>query len=77
MRCQVLVTLGEKGCLLLNSAGCTQVPGKKVMLNMFSSAELLPMKVKAVDTTGAGDSFLGSFAYFISRGMVLNQCWAQ
>lgn len=42
----VLVTMGEKGSLLLTKDGCTKVSA---------------CKVKAVDTTGAGDAFIGCF----------------
>ncbi len=50
---QVLVTLGEKGSLLVTKLSHVHVP---------------PVRVQAVDTTGAGDCFLGSFAYFLSQG---------
>lgn len=47
----VLVTLGDKGALWLNHDG----------------GELLvpPHPVKPMDTTGAGDAFIGSFAYHL------------
>ncbi|RXZ83404.1 carbohydrate kinase [Paenibacillaceae bacterium] len=44
----LLVTLGEKGCYYLLGDTAGSVPS---------------YKVKAVDTTGAGDSFLGGFLY--------------
>lgn len=50
----VIVTLGSKGSLFVNE--------KKTH---YESAK----KVKAVDTTGAGDSFVGAFAYGISKNM--------
>jgi len=50
---KVILTLGERGSLL--------VTGK--------SSEYIPVeKVKAFDTTGAGDAFLGSLAFFIANG---------
>ncbi len=51
---RVVITLGERGCLLAGSDG----------------AELIPaFKVAAVDTTGAGDAFIGSFAVFLADGI--------
>lgn len=48
----VVVTLGEMGALLAQSTGETT---------------LIPApKVKATDSTGAGDSFIGSLAFYIS-----------
>jgi ribokinase len=49
----VIVTLGERGCLVVTPADATPVPAPKVT---------------AVDTTGAGDAFIGSLAYFLARG---------
>jgi ribokinase len=48
----VVLTLGERGCLLVSAEGTRHVPAEKV---------------KAVDTTGAGDAFVGSLAYFMGR----------
>lgn len=45
----VIVTLGAKGVLLVNQAEATIIDS---------------IKVKAVDTTGAGDSFIGAFAHY-------------
>jgi len=45
----VIVTLGARGALLVTSAGATPIP---------------PMVVIPVDTTGAGDAFIGSFARY-------------
>jgi ribokinase len=51
---RVVITLGERGCLAVGS----------------SRMELIPaFKVQAVDTTGAGDAFIGSFAVFLSEGL--------
>ena len=48
---KVIVTLGEKGCLLLTAEKETLVTG---------------FRVASVDTTGAGDAFIGCFAtYFV------------
>jgi ribokinase len=49
----VVVTLGERGCLV--------VTGREV-------AALPAPRVEAVDTTGAGDAFVGSLAVFLARG---------
>src|SRR5205823_5737427 len=52
----VVLTLGERGCLV--------VDGEQV--------ELLPApEVRAVDTTGAGDAFVGSLAVFVAAGLPL------
>lgn len=48
----VIVTLGEKGALVRNKDGY-----------IYSDAE----KVKAVDTTGAGDAFMGGFLYKVAK----------
>lgn len=51
---KVVITLGERGCLVAGS----------------DSMELIPaFQVQAVDTTGAGDAFIGSFAVFLSEGL--------
>ncbi|HVO39036.1 MAG TPA: ribokinase [Spirochaetia bacterium] len=44
---RIIVTLGEKGCLLLTGQEEKLVPG---------------VRVASVDTTGAGDAFIGCFA---------------
>jgi ribokinase len=51
---RVVITLGERGSL---AAGQDRM-------------ELIPaFKVHTVDTTGAGDAFIGSFAVFLSEGL--------
>lgn len=50
----VVVTLGENGSLYVTPTAATHVP--------------VSTRVVAVDTTGAGDCFLGSFAYFLASG---------
>lgn len=49
----VLITLGKRGCVLITQKSC----------EYFN----LQSKVKPVDTTGAGDCFIGVFAYFYSK----------
>jgi ribokinase len=52
----VILTLGERGSLLVNAKESVHVPAKPV---------------KALDTTGAGDAFVGSLAYFRAAGKPL------
>jgi ribokinase len=52
----VVITLGERGCLVLTAEEATLVPAPTV---------------EAVDTTGAGDAFIGSLAFFLARGDTL------
>jgi ribokinase len=51
---RVIITLGEKGSLLAGTEGMEHVAA-------FS--------VKSVDSTGAGDAFIGSFATFLGEGL--------
>ncbi len=51
---RVVITLGERGCLLA-SEDCTEL--------------MPPFQVRSVDTTGAGDAFIGSFAVFLGEGL--------
>jgi ribokinase len=50
---RVILTMGENGALLAGPEGTRQVP---------------PFAVQPVDTSGAGDAFIGSFAHFVSSG---------
>ncbi len=52
----VILTLGERGSLLVTDSTTEHVPVESV---------------KALDTTGAGDSFVGSLAYFLAAGKLL------
>lgn len=49
----VVITLGARGCLLATADGLLELPGEVV---------------EAIDTTGAGDAFVGSLAFFLARG---------
>ena len=51
---RVVITLGGRGSLVADSAGHVHVPA---------------FPVTAVDTTGAGDAFIGSLAVFLAEGM--------
>ncbi|MCY3835684.1 MAG: ribokinase [Anaerolineaceae bacterium] len=57
----LIVTRGEKGALALGAGGCWRVPGHAV---------------PAVDTTGAGDCFVGAFAAASARGETLAEALA-
>ena len=49
----MILTLGSRGALLASPEG---------------SELIAPFSVKPVDTTGAGDAFIGSFAVFLGAG---------
>lgn len=51
---RVIITLGINGSLLASPAGCEHVPA---------------FAVNSVDTSGAGDAFIGSFAVFLAEGL--------
>ncbi len=59
---RVIVTLGERGSLLADRSGAVHMPA---------------FPVTAVDTSGAGDAFIGSFATFIARGLTEQQAIAR
>ncbi|MFN8061840.1 MAG: ribokinase [Vicinamibacterales bacterium] len=51
---RVIITLGANGSLLAGADGMEHIPA---------------FAVKAIDTTGAGDAFIGSFATFLAEGL--------
>jgi ribokinase len=59
----VIATLGHDGVLLVAPDGVTHVPS---------------VQVTPVDTTGAGDAFIGSFAHFLAGGAEVKRAlhWA-
>jgi len=58
----VIVTLGARGALLAAREGVRRVA---------------PVKVQAIDSTGAGDAFIGSFARYFAAGLGLDAALAQ
>lgn len=58
----VILTLGERGSLLVTPDVCELVPATPVV---------------PVDTTGAGDAFVGSLAYFLAAGLPLRDAMAR
>jgi ribokinase len=52
----VILTLGERGSLVVTPDAVQHVPA---------------LTVKAVDSTGAGDAYVGSLAYFLALGQPL------
>ena len=59
---RVVVTLGARGSLLADSEGTVHIPA---------------FPVSAVDTTGAGDAFIGSFAAFLGEGLLEKEALAR
>ena len=51
---RVVITLGARGALAAGSEGMEHIPA---------------FQVQAVDTTGAGDAFIGSFSVFLGEGL--------
>jgi ribokinase len=60
VRRYVIVTLGERGCLV-----CHLDPTTKRVEHRHVAASKL--NAPAVDTTGAGDAFIGALAYFLAQ----------
>jgi ribokinase len=58
----VVLTLGARGALLADATGPVHVP---------------PYAVTAVDTTGAGDAFIGSLAVFLAEGVAQTEAVAR
>jgi ribokinase len=60
----VILTRGDQGALLADRNGCRHVPA---------------VPVRAVDTTGAGDAFLGALAVALAEGQDLDRAvgWAR
>jgi len=54
----VILTLGERGSLLVTAEAAIHIP---------------TTVVQAVDTTGAGDAFCGSLAYFLAAGQPIER----
>lgn len=53
-----VITLGDRGAVLADREGITHIPA---------------VPVRAVDTTGAGDAFIGTLAYFLALGRPLRE----
>jgi len=51
---RIIITLGGRGSLLASAEGAELIP---------------PFTVSPVDTTGAGDAFIGSFSSFLASGL--------
>jgi ribokinase len=58
----VILTLGERGSLLVTNDHSEHIPVEKV---------------KAIDTTGAGDAFVGSLAFFLASGKGMSEAIGQ
>lgn len=59
---RVVLTLGARGSLIADAAGSLHVP---------------PFAVTAVDTSGAGDAFIGSLAVFLAEGVAEQEAVAR
>jgi ribokinase len=59
---RVVCTLGERGSLLVTDDAAVHVPTERV---------------DAIDTTGAGDAFVGSLAVLVARGVELTDAMAR
>jgi ribokinase len=58
----VIVTLGSRGALLTTKTAATRIE---------------PVAVAPVDTTGAGDAFVGSFAHYFAGGLSVEDALAR
>ena len=59
LKTNVVVTLGEKGCAYIKN----------------NSVEIMNTDtVKAVDTTGAGDAFVGAFSFGVASKLEIEEC---
>lgn len=56
----VVVKCGAEGCYILNRQGAFRVPAEEA--------------VTCLDSTGAGDSFVGGFLYGLSQDLSLDEC---
>lgn len=54
----VILTLGQRGSMVVSREGAVHIPAEEV---------------RALDSTGAGDAFVGSLAYFLGGGLPLNE----
>ena len=54
----VVATSGKGGCIVVDREGMTRIPG----------VDLSTLSMKAVNSTGSGDSFLGVLASFLAGG---------
>ncbi len=59
---RVVITLGARGSLLADASGHTHVP---------------PFPVTPIDTSGAGDAFIGSLAVFLAEGLPEHEALAR
>lgn len=53
-----VITLGPRGVVYANRRGVSHLPG---------------VQVEALDSTGAGDAFIGSLAHFIGEGLAIKE----
>jgi ribokinase len=58
----IIVTLGGRGALLVDKDQVTPID---------------PVRVTAVDTTGAGDAFIGAFSHFLAAGAATEEALKQ
>ncbi|MGF1483925.1 MAG: ribokinase [Opitutales bacterium] len=58
----VILTLGKRGALVVDASGTQRIEAEAI---------------QAVDSTGAGDSFVGSLAYFLARDVALKTAVAR